>query len=93
MNHGGHTEVEQGKYSVDMINGMYDLGLAGGAYFSLYDEWWKNFWITEPLTFPKNDYRLWHDMTNGEQNYGLLTFETRPIDDNENLNLSVNKKS
>jgi hypothetical protein len=91
MNHGGHTEVEQGKYSVDMINGMYDLGLAGGAYFSLYDEWWKNFWITEPLTFPKNDYRLWHDMTNGEQNYGLLTFETRPIDDNENLNLSVNK--
>ncbi|MGM0641280.1 MAG: hypothetical protein ACQESN_07665 [Thermotogota bacterium] len=77
MNHGGHTEVEQGEYSVDMINGFYDLGLAGGAYFSLFDEWWKNFWITEPLTFPREDYRLWHDMTNGEQNYGLLTFETK----------------
>jgi len=91
MNHGGHTELEQGEYSVDMINGMYDLGLAGGAYFSLFDEWWKNFWITEPLTFPRYDYRLWHDMTNGEQNYGLLTFKTNSI--YKNTNLDITKKA
>jgi hypothetical protein len=75
MNHGGLSEKQQGEYSVRMINDMYDLGLAGGAYFSLYDEWWKNCWITEPLTFPKDRYSLWHDVTNPEENYGLLTFQ------------------
>ncbi|TGG87396.1 hypothetical protein [Geotoga petraea] len=74
MNHGGHTEVEQGEYVVRMINDIYDLGLAGGAYFSLFDEWWKKCWINEPLTFPIDRYKLWHDVTNPEQNYGLLTF-------------------
>lgn len=79
MNHGGLSEKQQGEYSVRMINDMYELGLAGGAYFSLYDEWWKNCWITEPLTFPRDRYRLWHDVTNAEENYGLLTFQPNTL--------------
>lgn len=79
MSHGGHSEEMQGIYAVRMLKNMYDTNCGGGGYFALFDEWWKNCWINEPSTFPRESYHLWHDVTNPEQNYGLMTFKPQVL--------------
>ena len=75
MHHGGHDEVQAGRYGARMTENIRQAGMAGGAYFSWFDEWWKPSWITAELEFPWERRRLWHNITAPEQNYGLLAFD------------------
>src|SRR5262249_10449517 len=78
MHHGGHTESQQGIYAARMLRNIYDSGYAGAFYFHWMDGWFKRVWITNYRTFPGDRLRLWHDVTNPAQNYGLLAFDVGP---------------
>lgn len=78
MHHGGHDEVEQGHYNARMTHNLYDTGMAGGMLFAWIDEWWKRTWIIDEISFPRERYRLWDNLTSPEANFGLIAFELPP---------------
>lgn len=80
MNHGGQDEVQQGKDDARLFRNTYDAQTAGAILFAWIDEWWKRTWIVDELAMPRDRYRLWHNVTSPEQNFGLLGFETDPPD-------------
>jgi len=80
MSHGGQDEVQQGQHDVRVFRNAYDAGTAGAILFAWIDEWWKRTWIVDELALPRDRYRLWHNVTSPEQNFGLLSFELDPPD-------------
>ncbi|MEZ5072134.1 MAG: Ig-like domain-containing protein [Bacteroidales bacterium] len=77
MNHGGMSEEEQGEAALRMLENIREAGCAGGIQFSLFDEWFKQTWITNALS--DATYRhLWHNIASPEQNFGILRFDSRP---------------
>ncbi|WP_163709221.1 Ig-like domain-containing protein [Mangrovibacterium lignilyticum] len=74
MHHGGITEKQQGIYTIRMLENIEEAGLAGGMQFSWIDEWFKQAWITNPLSDETRRY-VWHNVTNPEQNFGVVSFE------------------
>lgn len=75
MNHGGQTEIQQGLQAARLLRDTYDAGCAGGAFFAWIDEWWKRTWIVDELSMPVSRYKLWHNVTSPEQNFGLIAFD------------------
>jgi hypothetical protein len=75
MNHGGENETEQGDYAGRGLINAFDAHCAGGAFFAWIDEWWKRTWIVDELSMPRDRYRLWHNITSPEQNFGLIEFD------------------
>jgi hypothetical protein len=47
-------------------------GAVGGVLFAWLDEWFKHTWVTIDLEVPAERTRLWHNVEDAEQNYGLL---------------------
>lgn len=80
MSHGGADEVQQGLDDVRLFHNAYDSGTAGAILFAWIDEWWKRTWIVDELALPRERYRLWHNVTSPEQNFGLLAFQLAPPD-------------
>jgi hypothetical protein len=77
MHHGGHSEQQQGIYTIRMLDNIEESGYAGGIQFSLIDEWFKQTWITNP--YSNSAYRhLWHNITSPEQNFGILAYAPPP---------------
>ncbi|WP_372776235.1 T9SS type A sorting domain-containing protein [Mangrovibacterium sp.] len=74
MHHGGISEEMQGVYTIRMLENIEEAGLAGGIQFSWIDEWFKQAWITNPLSDENRRY-VWHNATNPEQNFGVVAFE------------------
>lgn len=75
MNHGGHTEVEQGEVGARLFRTVYDTNCAGAALFAWIDEWWKPTWITDPRGSSAERRPFWHNVTSAEQNFGLIAFD------------------
>jgi hypothetical protein len=75
MHHGGHDEATQGRYDVRQLENIHAVGCAGGFVFSWIDEWFKKSWITEPISTVQDRRALWHDLTNPEQNFGMVSFD------------------
>jgi hypothetical protein len=78
MNHGGHTDIEQGLGAGRMLRNMLEAGSCGGFLFAWQDEWWKRTWIVDDLANPRERYRLWHNVTSPEDNFGLIRFALDP---------------
>lgn len=77
MHHGGHSEKQQGEYTVRMFDNLTESGCAGGIQFSLIDEWFKQTWITNP--YSNAEYRhFWHNITAPEQSFGILAYAPPP---------------
>jgi len=72
MHHGGHDERAMAAIDVRLTREIREAGLAGGIIFAWIDEWFKHNWIVIDLEVPTEDTRLWHNMMDAEQNYGLL---------------------
>src|SRR5947208_8249550 len=72
MHHGGHDEEEMAAIDVRLTREIREAGLAGGIVFAWLDEWFKHTWVTIDLELPAERTRLWHNVMNAEQNYGLL---------------------
>jgi len=75
MHHGGHDEEAQGRYNARLTRDIHDQGLAGGMVFAWIDEWWKRTWIVDEISMPREHYRLWHNLTSPEENFGLIAFD------------------
>lgn len=72
MHHGGHDEREMAALDARLTQEIHEAGLAGGIVFAWLDEWFKHTWVTIDLELPAERTRLWHNVMNAEQNYGLL---------------------
>jgi len=79
MHHGGHSEDDQAKFTVRMVESIAAEGLAGAVAFGWMDGWFKQVWITREMTNAERS-SLWHDATNPQQYYGLLSFDLPPPD-------------
>jgi hypothetical protein len=80
MSHGGQDEAQQGLDDVRVFRNAYEAQTGGAILFAWIDEWWKRTWIVDELAMPRDRYKLWHNVTSPEQNFGLLAFEVDPPD-------------
>jgi tetratricopeptide (TPR) repeat protein len=71
-NHGGHTEEEQGELLGIMMQDIVEARTAGGIVFAWLDEWFKTNWMFVDLEEPRERNRLWHNVMDPEQNFGIL---------------------
>jgi hypothetical protein len=78
MNHGGHTEVEQGAVAGRLFRNVLAADTAGAALFAWLDEWWKPTWITDPRGSPDDRRPYWHNVMAPEQNFGMIAFDPGP---------------
>ncbi len=72
MDHGGLDERAMAALDARLAREVREAGAAGGILFSWLDEWFKHTWVTIDLELPPERTRLWHNVMNAEQNYGLL---------------------
>ncbi|HXJ31130.1 MAG TPA: tetratricopeptide repeat protein [Gemmatimonadales bacterium] len=72
MHHGGHDEQAMADIDVRLTREIREAGLAGGILFAWIDEWFKHNWVVIDLEVPADHTRLWHNVMDAEQNYGLL---------------------
>ncbi len=94
MNHGGNTYEQQGTNNLRLMANIHDTKCGGGFLFSWIDEWFKRAWITDPISINAPERKaLFHDVTNPEQNFGLVTFDPAPIAENATINGSCNIQS
>lgn len=75
MNHGGHTETEQGRICQRLMKNIIESRSAGGLVFSWIDEWFKKNWLTVDFENPLERNPLWYNAMDPEQNYGLLAMK------------------
>jgi tetratricopeptide (TPR) repeat protein len=80
MGHGGHDEDEMARIDARLTREVRESGAAGGVLFAWLDEWFKHTWVTIDLETPPERTRLWHNMEDAEQNYGLLGEYAGPAD-------------
>lgn len=72
MDHGRHDERGMAELDARLTREIRAAGAAGGIVFAWLDEWFKHTWVTIDLEQPAERTRLWHNVENAEQNYGLL---------------------
>lgn len=77
FNQGGHSEAEQAQKSLVLTKDIFDANLAGAIYFEWADEWFKHNWLVMDFEVPFHNRKLWHNMENPEQNFGILALEAR----------------
>lgn len=75
IHHGGLTEREQLAGDARMTRDLRQANTGGGMVFAWIDEWWKRTWIVDEITLPRERYRLWHNLTSPEENFGLISYE------------------
>jgi len=80
MGHGGHDEPAMASIDARLTREVRAAGAAGGVLFAWLDEWFKHTWVTTDLEVPAERTRLWHNLENAEQNYGLLGEYAGPAD-------------
>lgn len=71
--HGGYNTAEQAEITVALYESVVEAGMGGAVIFEWLDEWFKRVWMTNPTTYSEHD-RLWHDMTDPEENFGIVTY-------------------
>lgn len=72
MHHGGHDEQAMARIDARLTREIREAGAAGGVLFAWLDEWFKHTWVTVDLEVPPERTRLWHNVQNAEQHYGML---------------------
>ena len=93
---GGLSELEQAELSLKLTEAIVNTNCGGAIYFEWIDEWFKHNWLVMDFEKPFEDRKLWHNMENPEQNFGILALESRTktldgkLDDREQNDLKVN---
>ena len=71
FDHGGHDEAAQAAIDARLTREIRESGAAGAIIFALLDEWFKKNWVVIDLEIPAERTRLWHNLMDAEQNYGI----------------------
>jgi tetratricopeptide repeat protein len=70
--HGGHDERSMAAIDARLTREIRQAGAAGSILFAWMDEWFKKNWAVIEYEIPKDNTRLWHNLMDAEQNYGIL---------------------
>lgn len=71
-NHGGHDERAMAAIDARLTREIRQSGAAGSILFAWIDEWFKKNWVVIDYEIPLDNTRLWHNVMDAEQNYGIL---------------------
>jgi hypothetical protein len=71
-NHGGHDERAMAAIDARLTREIQQAGAAGSILFAWLDEWFKKNWAVIDYEIPLENTRLWHNVMDAEQNYGIL---------------------
>ncbi|MFO8130050.1 MAG: hypothetical protein R6T99_09145 [Bacteroidales bacterium] len=77
LDQGGHSEAEQAEISTQLTEDIFQTGCAGALFFEWSDEWFKHNWLVMDFERPFEDRKLWHNLENPEQNFGIMAMESR----------------
>jgi hypothetical protein len=77
FNQGGHSEADQAKLSLILTKDIVASGCAGAIYFEWIDEWFKHNWLVMDFEQPSDDRKIWHNMENPEENFGIYALENK----------------
>jgi hypothetical protein len=82
--HGGHDEQAMAAIDARLTREIRESGAAGAIVFAWMDEWFKRNWAVMDFEVPAERTRLWHNVMDAEQNYGILgeyagDTATRPV--------------
>ncbi len=78
FDHGGYDEQGQAEAVTALWRDVVESGCAGGAVFEIIDEWFKRTWMTNPTTQPEDRARLWYDVLNPEESFGIMSWYPVP---------------
>jgi hypothetical protein len=70
--HGGHDEQGMAAINARLTREIREAGAAGSILFAWMDEWFKKNWAVMEYEIPPDNTRLWHNVMDAEQNYGIL---------------------
>jgi hypothetical protein len=70
--HGGHDEKEMASIDARLTREIRESGAAGSILFAWLDEWFKKNWAVVDYEIPLDNTRLWHNVMDAEQSYGIL---------------------
>jgi hypothetical protein len=70
--HGGHDERAMAAIDARLTREIRESGAAGSILFAWMDEWFKKNWAVIEYEIPLDNTRLWHNVMDAEQNYGIL---------------------
>ena len=70
--HGGHDERQMAAIDARLTREIRESGAAGSIVFAWLDEWFKKNWVVIDYEIPLDNTRLWHNVMDAEQNYGIL---------------------
>lgn len=70
--HGGHDEREHAAINARLTRDIAASGAAGLGFFALIDEWFKKNWLVIDFEQPVDRNRLWLNVLDAEQHYGLI---------------------
>jgi hypothetical protein len=71
-NHGGHDERSMAALDARLTREIRESGAAGSILFAWLDEWFKKNWAVIDYEIPGENTKLWHNVMDAEQNYGIL---------------------
>lgn len=77
MHQGGHSEAAQGELNAHMTGDIWESGCAGAVMFEWMDEWFKHNWLVMDFELPQERNKMWHNLEDAEQNFGILAMESR----------------
>jgi tetratricopeptide (TPR) repeat protein len=70
--HGGHSEADQAAINARLTREIHASGAAGAGLFAIIDEWFKKNWLVIDFEKPAERNRLWLNVLDAEQNYGIV---------------------
>ena len=79
FNQGGLSEAQQAGRSTKLTDDIVQTRCAGAIFFEWADEWFKHNWLVMDFELPFENRKLWHNMENPEQNFGIKTLEDHRI--------------
>ena len=71
-NHGGLSEEQQAAADARLTRDIHASGAAGAGLFALIDEWFKKNWLVVDFEVPAERKRLWLNVLDAEENYGVI---------------------
>lgn len=77
-NHGGHSEQAQAAIDARLTRDIHAAGAAGAVLFAVIDEWFKKNWVVIDFEVPLERNRLWLNVLDAEQNYGVIAMRAGP---------------